>query len=163
MSEDIKKNNLSLIEKNIFKEKSLSKINDDIILITVTTLDSEVMASSIKFKESGHIISGSIDIKKGTIKGHLKDEDGNNYSSVFEDYEIVKFDKIIDKAKELSKKISEIREIEFDFALDNKSKIYLMDANKWEDFVFAQTPEFLNARVGLLPKYKKHISIWREI
>lgn len=161
MSDDIKKSNLSLIEKHIFKEKNLSNINDDIVLITVTTFDGEIMASSIKYKEESHIISGSIDFKKGVIKGHLKDEDGNNYSSIFEGYEIPKYDKVLELARDLSIKLSDIREVEWTFAIDNKGKVHFMDANKWEDYVFAQTPEFLNARVGLLPKYKKHISIWR--
>ena len=161
MSDDIKKSGLNLIEKNNFREKNMNTINDDFVLINVTTFDGEVMASSIKYKELGHIISGSIDTKKGTIKGHLKDEDGNNYGNNLDGFEIPKYNKIIEMARELSIKLSDIREIEWSFALDNRGKINLMDANKYDDFVFAQTPEFLNSRIGFLPRYKKHISIWR--
>lgn len=161
MSEDIKKSGLNLVEKYIFKDKNLSNIDDSFILINVTTFDGEVMASSIKYKEDGQIISGSIDIKKGILKGHLKDEDGKNYSGIFEGFEIPSYNKIIEYARDMSVKLSDIREVEWSFALDNKGKVHLMDANKYDDFVFAQTPEFLVSRVGFLPKYKKHISLWR--
>ena len=162
MSEDIKKSGLTLIEKYNYKYKVLGTIDDSFILINVTTFDGEIMASSIKYKEDGQIISGSIDIKKGTLKGHLKDEDGKNYSGEFDGYEIPKYDKIIEFARNMAIKLSDIREIEWSFAIDNRGNVHLMDANKYEDYVFAQTPEFLYSRIGFLPKYKKHISIWRD-
>ena len=163
MLDDIKKNKHDLVEKDVFTNKILSKINSDLVIINVTTLKLEIISSSLKFKENNHIISGCIDIKKGTIKGHFKDEDGNNYSNEFEGYEIPKFDEIIKITKELADKLYEVSEVEWTFSINNKGNVCLLDANKWEDFVFAQTPEFLISRIGILPKYKKLLSIWRRI
>ncbi len=163
MLDDIKKNKHDIVEKNTFTNKVLNKINSDLVIINVTTLNLEVIACSLKFKANNKMISGCIDIKKGTIKGHFKDEDGNNYSNEFENLEIPKFDDILNTARTLADKLYEVKEVEWSFSVNNKGNICLLDANKWEDFVFAQTPEFLNSRVGLLPKYKKHLPIWRRI
>lgn len=163
MLDDIKKNNHDIVEKNNFTNKILSKINSSLVVINVTTLNLEVIACSLKFKDGNKIISGCIDVKKGTIKGHFKDEDGNNYSNEFENFEIPKFDDIITTARKLSDKLYEVGEVEWSFSINNRGNICLLDGNKWEDFVFAQTPEFLNSRIGLLPKFKKHLSIWRRI
>ena len=68
--------------------------------------------------------------------------------------EIPKFDEVIEIVKELSQELEEIRQVEWSFIIGSKS-IYLVDGNIWDDYVFIQTPEFLNNRVGLMSYYKK--------
>ena len=51
----------------------------------------------------------------------------------------------------------EIKEVEWSFTVNNRGTVYLLDANIYDDFIFEQTPEFLNNKVGLLPIYKKVI------
>ena len=61
---------------------------------------------------------------------------------------------MIDFVKGAALEISEIKEIEWSLCLDNRGKIYLMDACLWKNYLFAQTPEHLSKKIGLLPYYK---------
>ena len=159
MIEKIKKDKLVLIEKCYSQYKKLKEINEELVLINVTSIYNEgkcnIISSSIKFKDGNEIISGSIDTKNGVLVGHLKDSDGKNYSNKYAGYEIPKYEEIIKRVKKLSKEMEEIKEIEWTFSINSRGTIYLMDANIYEDFVFAQTPEFLKNKIGFYPQYKK--------
>ena len=160
MIDDIKKDKKVIIEKNISQHKLLNEISDSLVIINITTLNDgkniEVVSSSIKFKEA-ELISGFIDQKTGLIKGHLKDIDGLNYKKEVINYEIPKYKEIVKLAKKLSKELEEIREVEWSFTVNNRGSIYLLDGNNYDDYVFGQTPEFLNNKIGLYPTYKKAI------
>lgn len=159
MIDSIKKDKKVLVEKCFKTHKQLSEISEDPVIINVTTLCTsdkvEIVSSSIKIKSS-EIISGFIDTKTGTIKGHLKDHDGHNAGNI-SGKEIPKYKEIIKLSKVLAKELEEIKEVEWSFTVNYRGTIYLLDANPYEDFIFEQTPEFLNNRIGLLPTYKKVI------
>ncbi len=157
MIDKIKKDKLVLIEKDFKQNKKLDDINSDLVLINVTTIFDKkplILSSSIKFKEKEEIISGCINTNNGKIIGHLKDKDGKNYTYDFNGFEIPKYNEIIELSKVLAKEMEEIKEIEWSFAINNRGTVYLMDANLYDDFVFAQTPEFLKNRIGFNSYYK---------
>ena len=160
MIEEIKKDNKVLIEKNFKKHALLDLISDELVIINITTLndkdDVKIISSSIKFYED-EIISGYINPKTGKIKGHLKDYNGLNYKREVINYEIPKYKEIISLAKKLSKELEEIKEVEWSFTVNSRGTIYLLDGNIYDDFIFNQTPEFLNNREGFLNIYKKAI------
>ena len=56
-------------------------------------------------------------------------------------------------AKECAEATPDVREVEWNFCISSK-KVYLMNANLWEDVMFLQTPEYLVRRNGILPRYK---------
>ena len=112
---------------------------------------------SVKYKDYNEVISGFIDIKSGKVKGHLKDENGLNYKTEIMEFEIPKYKEIIKLSKKLAKELEEIKEVEWSFTVNNRGTVYLLDANIYDDFIFEQTPEFLNNKIGLLPIYKKVI------
>ena len=161
MIDEIKKDKKILVEKSIKMHKLLNDINNELVIINVTTLfnnDSvEVISSSVKYKDYNEVISGFIDIKSGKVKGHLKDENGLNYKTEIMEFEIPKYKEIIKLSKKLAKELEGIKEVEWSFTVNNRGTVYLLDANIYDDFIFEQTPEFLNNKVGLLPIYKKVI------
>ena len=57
--------------------------------------------------------------------------------------------------KETAKEITEIKEVEWSLCLDSRGKIHLMDANTWNNYIFAQIPEFLGKKNGLDNYYRK--------
>ena len=155
----VKNEKCFIVEKCFKQKKELNQINEDLVIINIVSVYSnspDIIAGSIKFKNNNEIISGNIDIKNKCIKGHLKDSDGLNCSGEFDGFIIPKYDNIISLVKELHEQIKDIKEIEWSFSITSRGTIYLMDANPWDDFVFSQTPEFLNNRTGLYPYYKKN-------
>ena len=160
MINEIKKDKKYLVEKEFKQLKALNEISENLVIINVVTLNAfngiKVIFSSIKYKVDKDVISGYIDTKNGKIKGNLKDKDGMNYKDI-RGFEIPKFDKIISLSKKLAKEMEEIYEIEWSFIINSRGTVYLIDANRFNDFVFGQTPEFLNNRIGLLPTYKNNL------
>jgi hypothetical protein len=159
--EKAKKNNLVFIEKYIEQHKKLKEITDNLVIINLVTMvnknNIDVISSYISYKENNETIRGYIDIKKGIIKGHLRDKNNNIYKQEVVNYEIPNIEEMVKFVKETAKEIDEIKEVEWSLCLDNKGKIHLMDATTWKHIIFAQTPEYLNKKVGLLPYYKKII------
>ncbi len=156
MSDQINKDNLSMLFKKVSQAKQLNTIND-LVVVNVTSIYNNgcnIISSNLKYKENNKIITGFIDCKTGKIKGNFKDEKGISITNQFDGFAIPNYEKVLDMTKKLSKELEEIKEIEWSFLIGNKT-VYLVDANKWEDFVFAQTPEFLKNRIGLLPIYNK--------
>ena len=151
------KDNLTIIEKEIKQLKKLDEISALVVinLVSIYTDKTDIIASSIKYKENGKIVTGYVDPKKGVIKGNLKNEKGLNVTDKFDKFEIPYYDKLVNLVEKLSKEMEEFVEIEWSFVINNRGSIYLVDANKWEDYVFAQTSEFLNNRIGLYNYYKK--------
>ena len=157
--DQVKNDKRLIVEKCFNQKKELNELNKDLVVINIVSCYSgkvDIITGSIKFKEGNETITGNIDIKNKCIKGHLKDMDGLNYSDSFEGFEIPKFDNIISLTEKLHHEIRDIKEIEWSFAISSRGTIYLLDANPWDDYVFSQTPEFLNNRVGLYPYYKRN-------
>jgi hypothetical protein len=156
LAEDAKEKNKCIMEKKITQAKDMNSINNVVLLNVVSVYDKkpEIVSSSIKFKSGSNTISGYVDIKKKCIKGWLKDQEGNDFSKDYDGLEIPKFEEVLEIVKELSKELEEIKQVEWSFIIGSKS-IYLVDGNIWDDYVFIQTPEFLNNRVGLMSYYKK--------
>lgn len=157
--EKIKNNKIYYIEKYIEPPKKLKEITDELVVINLVTMVNnnkiDVISSYITYKENNEIIRGYIDIKKSKVKGHLRDSNNCIYDEKVVNYDIPYIDEMIEYVKELAKEIDEIKEVEWSLCLDNKGKIYLMDACTWKNYIFAQTPEYTNKKIGLLPYYKK--------
>lgn len=159
MSEDIKNNKLSLIEKDFNQHKELNEIAPLVIInvLTVYNRGCDVVASTLKYLDNGKIISGNINYNKGKITGRFKDVDGHNYGENFDGFVIPCYDKIIEMSNKLCFELEEIRQVEWSFIVTSRGVVYLVDANVWNDYVFTQTPEFLKNKVGLMSYYNKII------
>ena len=159
--EKAKKNKLLLVEKYIDQHKKLKEITDNLVVINLVTMinknNVDVISSYVSFKENNQIIRGYIDLKKEKTKGHFRDSNNNIYENISGEYEIPCLEEMINFVKETAKEITEIKEVEWSLCLDTRGKIHLMDATTWKQIIFAQTPEYLNKKVGLLPYYKKII------
>ena len=155
MAEDIRKNKLFIIEKYFENNKTLSELNNDLVVINVVTLynkrNANVISSTIKFKDGNNIISGCIDIKNKVILSTLKDDKFNNYKKI-DNIKVPYFDKILDLSLKLANELSEIKEIEWSFCINGKN-IYLMDASLWNDYVYSQLPDY--RKVGLIKYYNR--------
>ena len=117
----------------------------------------DVISSYITFKDKNDVVRCNIDIKKCKLKGHLRDKNNNVYEDKLYNNEIPNLKEMIEFVKSAALEIGEIREVEWSLCLDNKGKIYLMDACTWKNYIFAQTPEYTNKKIGLLPYYKKNL------
>ena len=155
LAKDMQDNKDYLIEKGFNQHKELNKINKMVFVNIVTVYNDrpDVVSATIKFRDT-ETITGYIDIDTKCIKGHLKNEKGNNYKENFDGFEIPKFSSTIEIAKLLSEELSEIRQVEWSFIIGSKT-IYLVDANIWDDYVFSQMREFLNDDEGLMTYYKR--------
>lgn len=158
LNKELKDKKLTLVERKINIHEDLKEL-DDIVVINVVSVfinKCNIITSSIKFKKDNKIISGYIDINKGIIIGNLKDSEGHNYKDL-NGFNIPCFDKIVKMCKQVSYELEEIKQIEWSFTVDNKDKVYLVDANVFTDYIFAQTPEFLKNKTGLMKYYDKII------
>lgn len=159
--EKAKKGNLLLVEKYIDQHKKLKEISENLVVINLVTMinntNVDVISSYVSYKENNKVIKGYIDIKKGKLKGHLRDENNAIYKEETVNFEIPNLEDMIKLVKETAKEIDEIKEVEWSLCLDNRGKVHLMDANPWKHIIFAQTPEYLNKKIGLYPYYKKVI------
>ena len=155
---DIKDKKLYLVEKSINQHKSLNDIASLVVINIVSVITNnniDLVTSSLKFRVDNKIISGNINIRKNMIVGHFKDEKGHNYKENYAGFIIPCFEELKEKCAELARELEEIRQIEWSFIIGSRGSIYLVDAGIWNDYVFAQTPEFLNNRIGLMSYYKK--------
>lgn len=157
--EKIKNNKLLLCEKNIIQNKKLNEISDNLVVINVVTMinngKADIVCSYISFKDENNLIKGYIDIKKSCIKGHLRKKDFNIYDMDVINYEIPKLEDMIELAKRCALELEEIKEVVWSFCVDNRGKIHLMDADLWEEYIFAQIPEYLGKKSGLDNYYRK--------
>lgn len=153
----IKDDKLSIVEGNFVLNKELSQISDLVVvnILTVYNSGADIVASTIKYRDNNKIINGFIDIDSGCIKGSFKDPDGHNYGPYFDGLEVPEYNKMKELARELCHELEEIRQVEWSFIVNNRGKVYLADANVWTDYVFAQTPEFLKNKIGLMSYYNK--------
>jgi len=158
--DDIKNKKLFIVSKDFKQNKKLSEIDDLVIVNIVSVVNGnniDLVSSSIKFKDDNKIISGNINIKKNYITGHLKDMNGHDYDRIYNEFEIPYFNKVKDLCTCLARELEEIRQVEWSFIIGEDEKIYLIDANVWNDYIFSQTPEFLKNKIGLMAYYKKVI------
>lgn len=155
---EIKEKKLHLVEKSFAQHKDLNEIAPLVIINVVSVVTNnniDLVTSSLKFKDGNKIISGNINIRKNMIVGHFKDEKGHNYKDVFDEFVIPKFEEVKEKCAVLARELEEIRQVEWSFVIGSRGTVHLVDAGIWNDYVFSQTPEFLNNRVGLMSYYKK--------
>lgn len=158
--EEIKNNKHLLVESVISQHRILDEINKLVLvnIVSVCNYSSvDLVTSSIKYKVNGKIITGSVDVNGKCIVGHFKDESGNDYGDNYEGLEIPYYNEMKELAVALAHELDEIRQVEWSFMVGSAGDIYLMDANIWTDYVFAQMPEFLNRREGLLSYYKRYL------
>lgn len=156
--QDITDKKIYLVSKNITQHKSLNEINDLVLINVVSVISKngiDAVTSSLKYKVDGKIISGNINAKTGKIVGRFKDENGHTFGENFEGFEIPSYDEIMSLTLNLAKELEEIRQVEWTFAVGSRGTVYLIDANIWNDYVFAQTPEFLENNIGLMSYYDK--------
>ena len=159
--EKIKNNKILLCQKNIILHKKLNEISNNLVVIIFVTMINngkvDLVSSYVSFKEDGEVIRGYIDIKKSCVKGHLRNSKYNIHDMEIINYEIPKMDEMIDYVTKCALEIEEIKEVEWSLCLDNRGKILLMDANTWDNYIFAQIPEFLGKKSGLDNYYRKII------
>lgn len=158
--EDIKEKKLYLFEKKITQHKTLNEIAPLVIINVVSVINHnniDLVTASIKYKDGNKLISGNINVRKGIITGRFKDENGHNYGEDFDGFIVPYFDEIKEKCALLARELEEIRQVEWSFIVGTRGVVNLVDANVWDDYVFSQTPEFLNNKVGLMSYYKKII------
>ena len=104
--------------------------------------------------EDGEELKGYVDYDEGVIKGSFRDNKGESYTKKNADgFKIPLLKEAIKLAKECAEATPDVREVEWNFCISSK-KVYLMNANLWEDVMFLQTPEYLVRRNGILPRYK---------
>ena len=156
MADQIKKDKLVFVEKRIEQHKALNEI-DDFIIISVCSLfrkKTNIITSTLKFRNEKGIISGFINPHTGSIKGNLRDEKGLKVTNKYDGKKIPMYDKVIKLVGELSKELEEVGQVEWNFAIGSR-KVYLLGANVWDDYVFTQIKEYLNDKTGLMELYKK--------
>ncbi len=158
MSDSIINDKLLLIEPRIIQHRDLDQITNNMVLINIVSIcnnkNVELLTSTIKFRDDNRIITGYVDINNGYLTGNLKDEHDNIYS-YFYDYKLPSYDIIKNLTKVVALELSEIKEVEWTFTVDNMGEVHLMDANIWKDTTFTQQPEYLDDYVGLFPKFKE--------
>lgn len=157
--EKIKNNKLYLIEKTFSQHKLLNDINNDLVVLNIVTLtkngNTKVVSSFITFKDNNKSVYGYVDIKKSVTKGHFRFKDGKLYNENTTNYEIPCLEEAISYVKKLSHELEEIGEINWSLGINNKGKIYLLDASLWNEYYLSQIPEYLNKKVGILSKYRE--------
>lgn len=157
--EKIKNNKLNLCQKCIIQNKKLNEINDNLVVINIVSMINngkvDIVCAYISFKENDELIKGYIDIKKGVVKGHLRKSDFNIYDMDVINYEIPKLEEMIEYVKKCALEIEEIKEVVWSLCVDSRGKIHLMDADIWDDYIFAQIPEYLGKKGGLNDYYRK--------
>ena len=66
------------------------------------------------------------------------------------------FDEIKKVASACALEFDEALEVEWNFVISN-TKVYLINANLWDDYVFSQLPMFSKNKVGLMPYYRDNV------
>lgn len=162
MLEDIKKDNLPLIEPYNEHNKSINKLCDYSVLKLVTLNNKEkveIISSYMDFINDT-TLTGYIDSKTHKIKGKLRNNEGISFEEIpqseisIKDFEIPKYNDACEIVKKASLLFPNIREIEWRIVIGN-SKIFVVGANLWNDYIFSQIPEYLKNRVGLMNIYNK--------
>ncbi len=171
-----KKNNLNIVEPSIKQNKLFDSINPyNMNTVSIVTLlcgnKVDIVSSYVKFgieKEykydvnSVKHLTGLVDVKSGVIKHKLvygEDELYNEHpiSKVkLVNLEIPFYEEIKKIAKECAKEFDESLEIEWNFVISDK-KVYLINANLWDDYIFAQLPMFSKNKIGLMPYYRDNV------
>ena len=171
-----KKNNLVIVESNIKQNKLFDSINPyNMNTVSVVTLlcgnKVDIVSSYVKFGiteedkydvNSVKHVTGIVDIKTGTIKHKLVSGEDEVYSEhpiskvKLVGLEIPLFDEIKKVASACALEFDEALEVEWNFVISN-TKVYLINANLWDDYVFAQLPMFSKNKIGLMPYYRDNV------
>ena len=159
LEKELKEKKLLILENKININSELKKISDIVLINMVSVYNTRcnIITSSIKYKDNNNkIITGYVDIKKGIIIGRLKDENNQNCGSL-DGFKIPCYEKILKLCEELSHELEEIKQVEWSFIVDNKENVYLVDANIFNDYLFAQSPDYLKYKMGLMKYYSKFL------
>lgn len=158
--EDIKKNKLYLVEELYDQNNDLDKITNNLVIINITTIINKnrvnILSITFNFKNNKKIIKGVINSKTLKSVGYMRDEKYSIYNQN-KDYSFPFLKDMIEYCKIFAHELEEIKEITWSFGITNKNKIYFMDAHLFDEIEFLQIPDYLNNKVGLLPKYKKYM------
>lgn len=171
-----KKCGLNIVEASIKQNKIFESINPyNMNTVSVVTLlcgnKVDIVSSYVKFGiteedkydvNSVKHVTGIVDIKTGTIKHKLVSGEDEVYSEhpiskvKLVGLEIPLFDEIKKVASACALEFDEALEVEWNFVISN-TKVYLINANLWDDYVFAQLPMFSKNKIGLMPYYRDNV------
>lgn len=171
-----KKSGLNIVEVSVKQNKIFESINSyNMNTVSVVTLlcgnKVDIVSSYVKFGiteedkydvNSVKHVTGIVDIKTGTIKHKLVSGEDEVYSEhpiskvKLVGLEIPLFDEIKKVASACALEFDEALEVEWNFVISN-TKVYLINANLWDDYVFAQLPMFSKNKIGLMPYYRDNV------
>ena len=171
-----KKSGLNIVETSIKQNKLFESVNPhNMNTVSVVTLlcdkKVDIVSAYVKFGiteedkydvNSVKHITGIVDIKSGTIKHKLVCDEDEVYSEhpiskiKLVGLEIPLFDEIKNVASKCALEFDEALEVEWNFIISN-TKVYLINANLWDDYVFVQLPMFSKNKVGLMPYYRDNV------
>lgn len=171
-----KKSNLNIVEATIKQNKLFDTINPyNMNTVSVVTLlcgkRVDIVSSYVKFGindeykydiNSVKHITGIVDVKTGIIKHKLVCGENETYSEhpvskvKLVGLEIPLFEEIKEVATKCALEFDEALEVEWNFVISN-NKVFLINANLWDDYVFAQLPMFSKNKVGLMPYYRDNV------
>ncbi len=171
-----KKSGLNIVEVSVKQNKIFESINPyNMNTVSVVTLlcgnKVDIVSSYVKFGiteedkydvNSVKHVTGIVDIKTGIIKHKLVSGEDEVYSEhpiskvKLVGLEIPLFDEIKKVASACALEFDEALEVEWNFVISN-TKVYLINANLWDDYVFAQLPMFSKNKIGLMPYYRDNV------
>ena len=155
-----KKSGYEYVEEFKRPNKILKKINPDgLSIISIVTLKTysgiDIVSSSLRLQFKDTIIQTILN--NGTTTYPFLDKDDNVYTEINNNsllnINIPKYEDMIKLSKKLACEMTEFKEIEWLFTLDD-NKIELLGCGMWNNYIFAQKQIYLNNKNGLYSYYK---------
>lgn len=160
MLDKAKKEGYEYVEEYKRPNKIFNKINKEglciVSIVTLKTYSSiDIVSSSLKLQTKDNLIETVLE--KGIVKYPFLDKDDNVYRKLndieLKNMEVPKYDELIELSKKLASEINDVKEIEWLFTLTD-TKIELLGAGVWNNYLFAQKQIYLNGKDGIYAYYK---------
>lgn len=160
MLDKAKKSGYEYVEEFKRPNKILKKINPDgLSIISIVTLKTnggiDIVSSLLRLQFKDTIIQTILN--NGTTTYPFLDKDDNVYTEINNNsllnINMPKYEDMIKLSKKLACEMTEFKEIEWLFTLDN-NKIELLGCGMWNNYLFAQKQIYLNNKDGLYSYYK---------
>ena len=160
MLDKAKKEGYEYVEEYKRPNKVFNKINKEglciVSIVTLKTYNSiDIVSSSLKLQTKDNLIETVLE--KGIVKYPFLDKDDNVYRKLndieLKNMEVPKYDELIELSKKLASEINDVKEIEWLFTLTD-TKIELLGAGVWNNYLFAQKQIYLNGKDGIYAYYK---------